>query len=114
MRRQAGQLLPLERALLEAGLALELAGERGWHGFAIAREIKEQAGARQLTAHGTLYKALDRLERAGLVASQWEDPDLAAAAGRPRRRLYRLTPAGAAALASSPATLTWQPAVGQA
>lgn len=43
---------------------------------------------------GTLYPILLRMERAGLVASRWEDErpeDL----GRPRRRYYHLEPAGA-------------------
>jgi PadR family transcriptional regulator, regulatory protein PadR len=47
-----------------------------------------------------LYKALQRLEEAGLLASQWEDPDIAVAEGRPRRRLYEVTGAGERALAA--------------
>jgi DNA-binding PadR family transcriptional regulator len=54
--------------------------------------------ARGLTAHGTLYKALDRMERMGLLESRWEDPEVAAAQGRPRRRLYRVTGQGERAL----------------
>lgn len=42
---------------------------------------------------GTLYPVLIRLESHGLVRSSWEDID-PAAAGRPRRRLYRLTEEG--------------------
>lgn len=42
---------------------------------------------------GTLYPALIRLEGHGLVRSLWEDID-PVAAGRPRRRLYRLTAEG--------------------
>lgn len=42
----------------------------------------------------TIYAALARLERANLVAGMWEDID-PAKAGRPRRRLYRLTAEGA-------------------
>jgi DNA-binding PadR family transcriptional regulator len=68
------------------------------HGFLIARDVKERQAARLLTAHGTLYKALDRMQKAGLLESEWEDPLLAAAEGRPRRRLYRVTAAGEAAL----------------
>lgn len=43
---------------------------------------------------GSVYPILERLERAGWVASQWEDDP-----GRPgpRRRLYRLTTDGAEA-----------------
>ena len=57
--------------------------------------MREQRGSRSLTAHGTLYKALGRLEEFGLLASRWEDA--AAAEGRPRRRLYELTGQGAQA-----------------
>lgn len=39
---------------------------------------------------GTLYPILVRLERAGWVASQWEQID-PVAEGRPARRFYRLT-----------------------
>ena len=44
-------------------------------------------------ASGTLYPILLRLEAAGWFFSRWEsiDPSIA---GRPRRRLYRLTPTG--------------------
>jgi DNA-binding PadR family transcriptional regulator len=47
---------------------------------------------------GTVYPALASLERRELVESRWEDEDEARARGRPRRRYYRLTPAGAEAL----------------
>ncbi len=39
---------------------------------------------------GTLYPALLRMERFGWLTWRWEDID-PAIAGRPRRRLYRLT-----------------------
>ena len=42
---------------------------------------------------GTLYPLLLRLEKAGILSSRWESErpqDL----GRPRRRLYHITPAG--------------------
>ena len=46
-------------------------------------------------ASGTLYPILLRLEAAGWFVSRWENID-PASAGRPRRRLYRLTPGGLA------------------
>jgi PadR family transcriptional regulator, regulatory protein PadR len=46
-------------------------------------------------ASGTLYPLLLRLESAGWFSSRWETID-PAREGRPRRRLYRLTPAGLA------------------
>ena len=42
---------------------------------------------------GTLYPILMRLEKAGWLESQWEELE-PSQAGRPRKRLYRLTAAG--------------------
>jgi len=47
---------------------------------------------------GTVYPALRRLEKAGLLRSRWEDAEVAHADGRPRRRTYELTPPGIDAL----------------
>jgi len=47
---------------------------------------------------GTVYPALHRLERRGLLASTPEDPRVAREAGRIARRYYVLTPAGRAAV----------------
>ncbi len=104
MRRRPGRLLPLEVSILEAALELRRAGEPEFHGFAIAREVKARYEARALTAHGTLYKALGRMEQAGLLESAWEDPDVAVGEGRPRRRLYRVTGLGERALREQQAT----------
>jgi DNA-binding PadR family transcriptional regulator len=98
MRRKPGHLLPFELTILEASIRLRMEGVAHFYGFLIAREIKERQEARLLTAHGTLYKALDRLQKAGMLESEWEDPVVAAQANRPRRRLYRVTAAGEAAL----------------
>jgi PadR family transcriptional regulator PadR len=64
------------------------------HGYAVITRLRAQSlGAFDLP-EGTVYPALQRLERDGLVASEWDT-----SASR-RRRVYRLTPAGAAALAA--------------
>ena len=47
---------------------------------------------------GTVYPALSRLERDGYVRSAWEDERRAHHEGRPARRYYRVTAAGARAL----------------
>jgi DNA-binding PadR family transcriptional regulator len=99
MRRRAGELLPIEQAILAGGIELAASGEPDFYGFAMARRIREASSARQLTAHGTLYKALARLERAGMLTSSWEEPGLAETQHRPRRRLYRVTPGGERAAA---------------
>jgi PadR family transcriptional regulator, regulatory protein PadR len=92
-RRKPGTLVPLETEILEAALSMLRGGQATFHGFALAQRIRAESGSRSLTAHGTLYKALGRLEQFGLLTSQWEDG--AAAEGRPRRRLYELTKQGA-------------------
>lgn len=43
---------------------------------------------------GTLYPILLRFEKAGLLQSRWEE-ELPELLGRPRRRFYRMTQAGA-------------------
>ena len=101
MRRKRGALLPLETAILAAGIRLQRDGTREFHGFAMAKQLATDGDSRKLTSHGTLYKALDRMETAGLLESNWEDPAHAAADGRPRRRLYRVTAAGAVALTNA-------------
>lgn len=97
-RRRPGTLLPLEVGILTACLD---AGESGLHGFAMAKAIADAGDSRELTATGTLYRALHRLDAAGLLESWWEDPGEAAEAGRPRRRCYRITGAGATALTAA-------------
>jgi PadR family transcriptional regulator, regulatory protein PadR len=52
-------------------------------------EVHQRCGI----ASGTLYPILLRLESAGWFVSQWESID-PSTAGRPRRRLYRLTSTG--------------------
>ena len=103
MRRKPGTLVPLEREILEAALSLRGMGVVEAHGFLLARTMSDGDGGgdRRLTAYGTLYKALDRLERAGHLVSRWEDPVYAADASRPRRRFYRVTAAGEAAVADA-------------
>jgi DNA-binding PadR family transcriptional regulator len=53
-------------------------------------------GAATLLPSGTVHPILARLEGVGWVTSEWEDVD-PADLGRPRRRHYRLTAAGATA-----------------
>jgi DNA-binding PadR family transcriptional regulator len=101
MRRRAGELLSIEIDILEVAVETAAAGD-GWiHGFAMAKELQAASGAKRLTAHGTLYKALGRLADSGLLEHRWEDADAALADGRPRRRLYRITPSGRQALAAA-------------
>jgi PadR family transcriptional regulator, regulatory protein PadR len=92
-RRKPETLLPLETEILAVALSIRRSGQATFHGFALAQTMREQSGSRALTGHGTLYKALSRLEAFGLLTSRWEDAE--AVEGRPRRRLYELTGQGA-------------------
>lgn len=48
---------------------------------------------------GTVYPTLGRMKSKGLLQAHWEDQGIAEQEGRPRRRYYALTRAGADALA---------------
>ena len=63
------------------------------HGYAVIEELKQRSSGAFDLAEGTVYPVLHRLEADGLLSSTW-----ATAAGR-RRRVYRLTRRGRAALA---------------
>jgi PadR family transcriptional regulator, regulatory protein PadR len=99
-RRKPGTLLPIEVDILGAGLERRREGDEEFYGFELARSIAGGRAGRKLTSHGTLYKALGRLEDAGLLTSRWEDASLATAEGRPPRRLYTVTGEGARRLAA--------------
>src|SRR5262245_58189130 len=64
------------------------------HGYAIIADLRESSGGACGLPEGSVYPALHRLEREGLVASRQELAD-----GR-RRRIYRLTASGEKALAA--------------
>jgi DNA-binding PadR family transcriptional regulator len=70
-----------------ATLILSSLAEGEKHGYALTKDIEAFAGVR--LAPGTLYEALSRLEGQGLIE---------AVASEDRRRPYRLTSVGAAAL----------------
>lgn len=60
------------------------------HGF----DLLDETGLES----GTVYPILRRLERAGLVRSRWEAVQRARGEGRPPRRYYELSGAGAEVL----------------
>src|SRR5579871_255448 len=74
------------------GLILATLSDGPAHGYAIAQALRGRSGGTFDLAEGTLYPALHRLERAGLIASEWSTE-----AGR-RRRVYHLTRGGERAL----------------
>jgi PadR family transcriptional regulator PadR len=94
MRRKPGALVPLEADICRAALELKHDGRTEFHGYEIARHLGGDEGRRQLTAYGTLYRALGRLDEMGMLKSRGEDPRIAARENRPRRKFYALTAAG--------------------
>jgi PadR family transcriptional regulator PadR len=70
-RRKPDTLLPLENEILGVALSMLRSGQATFHGFGLAQAMREQGGSRALTGHGTLYKALGRLEAFGLLTSRW-------------------------------------------
>ena len=70
------------------GLVLAVLGAGPAHGYGLIDALRERSGGVFDLPEGTVYPALHRLERAGLIASGWSE-----AAGR-RRRVYSLTASG--------------------
>jgi transcriptional regulator len=71
------------------------------HGHGIATAIQRSSEDVLLIDHGSLYPALQRLERARLISSEWGSSD-----NNRRARFYRLTRAGRARLAAE--TSKWE------
>jgi PadR family transcriptional regulator PadR len=65
------------------------------HGHGVAVTIQRTSGDDLLVDHGSLYPALQRLERQRLIKSTWGVSDL-----NRRARFYELTPAGRKKLAA--------------
>ena len=65
------------------------------HGHGIATAIQRSSEDVLLIDHGSLYPALQRLERAKLISSEWGSSD-----NNRRARYYKLTRAGRARLAA--------------
>jgi len=76
-------------------LILGLIGKRDMYGYEIVATLREITAGTIDLPEGTIYPALRRLERDGLIEGYWVDQE----AG-PRRRYYRLTAEGQRALAA--------------
>lgn len=59
------------------------------HGYAIVRHIERLSGGVFVIEHGSLYPALERLQRNGLITGKWGESQT----GR-RARYYTITAAG--------------------
>jgi PadR family transcriptional regulator, regulatory protein PadR len=74
-------------------LLLAAVQARPAHGYAVIDALRQRSHGAFDLPEGTVYPALHRLERGGLLASHWSDQT-----GR-RRRIYAVTDRGRAALA---------------
>ena len=84
--------LPLSGPALHILLAL---GDRALHGYAMMEEVDQRVGPDSPLLPGTLYSALARMERQGLVEDA--EPELYEKRGG-ARRYYRATALGRAVL----------------
>src|SRR5262249_13174310 len=75
-------------------LILSLLAARPRHGYELGKLIEARSGGRLTFRVGSLYPILCRLEDRQLISGRWVEK-----AGERRRRFYRLTPQGRAALA---------------
>ncbi|HKW02727.1 MAG TPA: PadR family transcriptional regulator [Vicinamibacterales bacterium] len=82
--RPPDAVLPLTPISFEILLALS-EGDR--HGYAILQQVESRTAGLLPLRTGTLYRALARLEEAGLIAASDVSDD-------ERRRYYRITPRG--------------------
>src|SRR3954449_3942683 len=101
------------------GLLLAVLADAPAHGYELGQRLAQRSGGELDVPEGSLYPALHRLERGGLVASVWRTGDgrrrrvyrLRGGGGRvavlwptddgPRRRVYRLTRSGRRAVSAS-------------
>ena len=70
-------------------LILKIIASGSIHGYGIAQRILATSREILQVQQGSLYPALHRLERKGLIKSEWRQ-----SANGPMAKLYSLTPAG--------------------
>ena len=110
MKRYLGMMLGIERTILRLMGEHAESRPQGVYGYELAALLcqetsagpaeEEESEPDSLRANGTVYKILYRLGRVGAVTSHWEEPEVALAEGRPRRRYYVLTENGLARAAN--------------
>ncbi len=94
------RVLPLSSTAFHVLVALS-GGPR--HGYGIAGEVEELTDGRIVMGPGTLYGSLHRMSGSGLIEEATNPGDEGIHAER--RRYYRMTPLGSAALRAESARL---------
>ncbi len=74
-------------------LVLKTLSLSAMHGWGISQRVQQLSNGEFAMNQGSLYPALQRLEKSGLIASDWGVTD-----NNRQARYYRLTPAGRRAL----------------
>jgi PadR family transcriptional regulator PadR len=77
-------------------LILNMLADRPMYGYQIAKELKRRSGGYFAFKEGTLYPALHRLEKDGLLRSEWQVVEKG-----PSRKYYHITEEGRKVLADS-------------
>jgi PadR family transcriptional regulator PadR len=85
---KSGEQRDLFRGALEMMVLRSLLREP-MHGYALVQHIKQRSNELLQVEEGSLYPALQRLLREGLVKAEWE-----ISASKRRVHTYRITPAG--------------------
>lgn len=86
----------MDTELLKGTLALlilSLLSRRSMYGYELAATVHTDTDGAFTWREGSLYPSLHKLEQSGLIVGEWEERET----GR-KRRYYRLTKAGRAAL----------------
>ena len=94
----------LDVSLMRGTLDLLILKALSWgprHGYAVVEWIEQATDAAFLIGEGTLYPALHRLERRGLVEAEWGLSD-----NNRQAKFYRLAKAGRDRLSAG--TTSWQ------
>ena len=74
-------------------LIMRIVSEAPTHGYGIMKQIEAESGDVLKLEEGSLYPALHRLEKDGLLSSEWRQSE-----SNRRAKFYNLTQSGVAAL----------------
>jgi transcriptional regulator len=88
MGKRTGEKLELLQGTLDMMVLRTLSAGRA-NGYEIARAIERLSDDVLAVDHGSLYPALQRLEKSGVISGKWE-----ISSTNRRARFYRLTAAG--------------------
>lgn len=86
---------PMKSGTLDLALLAALQ-DQPRYGLEILKTINERTGGAFDLREGSLYPALQRLQKAGWIGSEWQPSDK----GGAPRKMYKLTESGLKALAS--------------